>query len=197
MIAKISKVLFISLAFLIITSSSFKAAAEDSFGILDIMSRVDITNVDNEKIKMFHDVTDFFVTKLSDVPNIVIYDLSNDSTKARLDEIYLQMNKGNCSEFKDFNCKYIIYGYLMNLTISEGRRIGEKSDAVRADLSIRVIDTHSGKCVFVATGTGTSKARQYSVFKYRIQGSSFSEEELHSALEEAVDNIMIKFKKNV
>lgn len=146
---------------------------------------------------MFHDVTDFLVSKISAIPNVAVYDLSSDSVKARLDEIYLQLSQGNCSEFNDVNCDYLIYGYLMNLTVSEGRRIAESSEAVRADLSIRVVDVKSGKCVFVATGTGVSKVRNYGIFKYKISGSNFSEEELHSALSEATNKIIEKLKSNI
>ena len=85
----------------------------------------------------------------------------------------------------------------MNLTVSEGKRIGSKSEAVRADLSVRVVDVNTGKCVFVATATGVSKAREYGIFKYKIGQHNFSEEELHSALEAATDIIVDKIKKNI
>ena len=173
-------------------------AADESFGVVDIMSRVDITNLDNKRVEMFHIVTDFLVTKLQrEIPNIYVDDVTPEATKARLDEVYLQLNQGNCAEFKDSNCDYIIYGYLMNLTVSEGRRLAEKSEAVRADLSIRIVDVNTGKCVYAVVGTGISKAREYKVFKYTIQGSQFSEEELHSALKEATDDIVKKLKKNI
>ena len=193
----IAKIIAVIVA-VIFTFNVSSAKAADTLGIIDISSRVNITNLDDTQVESFHIVTEFLVTKLQrQIPNIYIEDLSGDTTRSRLDEIYLQLSQGNCAEFKDSNCNYIVYGYLMNLTVSEGKRIGSKSEAVRADLSVRIVDVNTGKCVFVATATGISKAKSYGIFKYKIGQHSFSEEELHSALEAATDIIVDKIKKNI
>ena len=182
---------------IIIFTSMTSAEAEENFGIVDIMSRVNMTNMNDEHINMVQGASDMIAKKLMRQTNVSVINVTGDATKARLDEIYLQLTQGICTEFKDYNCDYIIYGYLMNLTLSEGKRIAERSEAVHVNLSIRVVDVKSGKCVFVAAGDGVSKARNYGVYKFRIGQKEFSEEELHSALEEATDKIVELLRKNI
>ena len=185
----------ICLILFVVMSANVEAA--ENFGIVDLMSRVDITNMSDEHIEMGQGASDMIAKKLIREADISVINMTSDAMRARLDEVYFQLTQGICTEFKDYDCDYIIYGYLMNLTVSEGKRIAERSEAVHVDLSVRIIDTKTGKCVFVAAGSGKSKSRNYGVFKYRIGQKNFSEEELHSAMEEATDKIVELVKKNI
>ena len=172
--------------------------AREVFGVVDIVSRIDetMTNFDGEELQTFHAVSDVLIEELIDVVDVI--DLTAESNVARLGEIATQLSQGNCSEFADADCDYIIYGYLMNLNRSTGDRIVGKSEAVTADVSIRVVEKKTGKCVFVAKSRGVSKARAVrAVNLIRIGSFEFSEEQLIDALESAARDIAKQLKNNI
>lgn len=188
-------VFFLLIAFLI---SPIKVHAKVSFGVIDVISRVDISNLDDSKVQTFHVITDQLISKIfKDIPTIVIDDATNDSNQSRLDEIAFQLSQGNSIEFKDSTYDYIVYGYLRNLTLSEGHRLITNSESIRVDLSIRIVDVRTGKCVFATSATGTSKASHLSVLKYKFAGRNIDDKDLSNAFENATDKIVAKLKNSI
>ena len=172
--------------------------ARETFGVVDIVSRIDesMTNLDGEELNMFHSVTDVLIADLSPIVDVI--DLTGEATAARLDELILQLNQGNCSELADAHCDYIIYGFLMNFNRSKGDRIAGKSEAVTADVSIRVVDARTGVCVFIAKSRGIAVARGVRVGPMlRIGSFEFSEEQLIDALEEAAHGLAAQLRENI
>lgn len=172
--------------------------ARETFGVVDIVSRIDgrMTNLDGEELNTFHAVTDILIEDLSNIVDVI--DLTSESTLARMDEITTQLAQGNCMEFADAHCDYIVYGFLMNFNRSTGERIAGKSEAVTADVSIRVIDTRTGACVFIAKGRGLSIARGVRAGRLlRIGSFEFSEEQLIDALEQAAHSLAEQLRENI
>lgn len=186
------------IALLMIGMVSTKVEARETFGVVDIVSRIDesMTNLDGDELNTFHTVTDVLIADLSNIVDVI--DLTGEATAARLDELILQLNQGNCSELADAHCDYIIYGFLMNFNRSKGDRIVGKSEAVTADVSIRVVDTRKGVCVFIAKSRGIAVARGVRAGPLlRIGSFEFSEEQLTDALETAAHDLAAQLKENL
>ena len=190
-----------TMLFTIATVPHTRAQPLIKVGVLDFFNRVKITNVNDEQVKMFHIATDFLINELSDCMEII--DLTNDSIRSRIDEIYIQLDNDKIdSSIKDVvqndQCEYIIYGFIMNCNVRREDKIIMKNKSVRVDMSVRILETATGKCVFTAKGTGISKADAYRVVNLlRLGQFELSEEELHSAIEDAIHKISDKIKKSI
>ena len=126
-------------------------------------------------------------------------DMSERSTQARIDEMTLQLDLGKPDKvITNFAVRpdYLIYGYISNFTVTHREVMGTNNISVEVKLSIRVVDSLSGKIEFVATGKGVSATHDTSAAQgFRFGGEEISEEAWHDALEKALIEIAEKAKK--
>ncbi len=181
------------------------ASASETFGIVGCLSRVKDTNLNEERVehfKVFNEVMLFELQNVLGARGYDVIDISPEAFSARVDETYLRkLDLGDTAGvMTDFNVRpdYLVYGYLTNFTISRGEAAIMKNFQVRADLSVRIVDTKTGRAVFVATGTGKANSRINRLGKvFRVGAEEISDECLDEALEQATGEIAKKIAAKV
>ena len=178
--------------------------ANETFGIVGCVSRVKNTNLNEERAEHFKIFNDCMLFELQSVlagKGYDIVDISPEAFAARVDETYLaKLDLGETAAAADFDVRpdYLVYGYLTNFTITYGEMAVMKNYAVRADLSVRIVDAATGRAVFVATGTGKSNSRMHRLGKvFRVGAEEISDECLDESLEAAVKQIAQKIAAKV
>ncbi len=126
-------------------------------------------------------------------------DMTERADNARRDELILQITQGDTSTVvKQFQVKpdYLISGGIANFTVSHRETMGSNNIAVETDLSVRIVETSSGKVVFVATGKGKSSTHDVALGK-DAPADKISEEAWHDSLQKALTQINEKIKKAI
>ena len=197
------KIVFMAVLFALLTTLNVKAEAVETFGVMDIRSRVPVTNVNHEIVTTFpnarQEMLADFDTFLVIPGKVEMIDLGSEFEMAALDEqaIMQQMGSSNINP-KLKECNYIIYMYLTNCNEVITDKVIEKHNAIKVDLSARIIDTKTSKCVFVATGYGIAKARDYRALgMFRFKTFACPEEQFYIALQDAVRQIALKIKEKM
>ena len=151
-----------------------------------------------EKLNYIYAVNDLLIDAL-EIPGVERIDISPEALRARVDEAYFQsLDLGETRAAADFERRpdYLVYGYLTHFSVQHRESGIGKNYITRADLSIRILETSTGKCVFVATGKGEENSRQYRLGgNLRFGAEEVSDECLHAALVKAVDEIAEKYRK--
>ena len=197
------KLVFMAVLFALLTTYNTRAEAVEIFGVMDIRSRIPVSNVNNEVINTFPNARQEMLSELDllVIPGKVeMIDLGSEFQIAALDEQALmqQLGSSNGINTKLKECNYIMYMYLTNCNEVISDKVTVKSNAVKVDLSARIIDTKTGKCVFVATGSGVSKARDYRALgMVRFKTFACPEEQFYSAIQDAVHQIALKIKEKM
>ena len=181
------------------------AAANETFGIVGCMSRVKNTNLNEERaehFRIFNEVMLFELQNVLATKGYTVVDISPEAFSARVDETYLQkLDLGDpTTAVTDFSVRpdYLVYGYLTNFNISRSEAAIMKNFQVRADLSVRIVDTKTGRAVFAATGTGKANSRVNRLGKvFRVGAEEISDECLDEALEQATGEIAKKIALKV
>ncbi len=182
------------------------AQASYRFGVVGCYSRENVTNMPSERGEIYQNIYDMLMDELGDIKGILICDMSAEATAARMDEVYLQqmmqaMEQGNTAAVvENFTVRpdYLLYGYLTGLTITHRESAWQANYAVRADISIRVLDAVTGKVIFVATGTGDVSSHVYSGGKkYHAGADIVAGDCLHAALEKACGQVGKKIRENI
>ena len=174
------------------------AEANVTLGVVGCDNRVGFTNMDGEKLNYVYIVNDLLMDAL-EVPGVELMDISPEALRARVDETYFQnLDLGKTEAAADFerHPDYLVYGYLTHFSVQHRESGIGKNYITRADLSIRILETNTGKCIFVATGKGEANSRQYRLGgTLRFGAEEVSDECLHAALVKAVDEIGAKYRK--
>ena len=201
---EVSLILLYVLIFLLATEQS--ALANYRFGVVGCYSRENVTNMPKERGEIYKNLYDMLMDELGNMPGVVPCDLSLEAMRARMDEVYLQlmmqeMDKGNTAVvIDDFEVHpdYLIYGYLTGLTITHREASFRANYAVRADISIRVLEAETGKVVFVSTGTGDVSSHVYpGGKKVRVGSDIVAGDCLHAALEKACEQVGKKIRSSI
>ena len=188
-------------ALLIIFSAAVKVEAAETFGVLDIISRINVTNLKGEVVQTFpnarHEMLAELIELLVTPGKVEMIDLGNEFKIAAIDEqtIMNQLGANKATQANYASCNYLVFMYLTNCNIVKDDHIVTKGFAVTVDLSARIIDRRTGKCVFVATGSGVSKARDtraLGLFKFKT--FECPEEQFYEAIKIAVHNLATKIR---
>lgn len=185
-------------------------AANSTMGIAGCYQRGEITNLKGtqyrDRNQIYTILYDSLMDGLYNIPKVTVCDLSLQAMQARADEAYVQMvfgqlDKGLMKAALDgFEVKpeYVMYAYLTGFTLTH-RESGVSSNmAIRADISVRVLDAKSGKTVFVATGTGDADSHQSpGGDPVDIDGNQVPTDCLHKAMERACDKVFKKMRANI
>ena len=207
----LKRICFIALAiaFAEMAFSPMGAAAKAySFAIGGFGNKVNFTNVSGEStVQVSQSIADYLFDELQFCPSMELYDITPLGSQARANEVSLQLDLGNVPpEYKDVQAEYLIGGYLSNmgLTISNFRfmEVGGFSYKITVDITIKVYETATGRCVYTAVGKGEANSADFdiSVLGLRLMrfgDIEFSGECYDVALQKAVKQVAGKLKKNI
>ena len=181
---------------------SAQVEAAETFGIMDIISRIAVTNVNNEIVKTFFNARHEILAELEEllIGKVEVVDLGSEFKIAAMNEqeIMNQLGLNQGTQINYAECGYIVFLYLTNCNEVIEDKIVKKSNAIKVDLSARIIEKQSGKCVFVATGSGVAKAKDYralGIFKFKT--FECPEEQFYEAMKAAVHELALKIKERI
>ena len=137
-------------------------------------------------------------TELSLSPRIDVRTMDTDVVRARLDEVAImnQLGKGEIIPELEDQADYLIYGYLTNVSNIKAQSgaigIGGKDKTAHVELSMRVIDAHTGQVVFVTTADSRRKSelRYHAIVHRNMSGTDTA---VSQALDIAAQNLAYKF----
>lgn len=207
MMNRARRIALVMLAVLWVLPSAVYAASY-SFAIGGFGNKVAFTNVSDESVvQVSQSIADYLFDELQDCPAMELYDAVPMSSQARADEISVQIDLGNMpAEYKNVAAEYVIGGYLSNmgLTISNFKLagVGGFSYKVDVDISIKVYEVSTGRCVYTAVGNGEANSEDFALSPLGIRlmrfgDIEFSAECYDAALQMAVHQAAVKLKKNV
>ena len=194
------KIFFTAIIFLFAT----QAEASETFGVMDIMSRVAVTNLKGEIVQTFPNARHEMLAELEEIlvipGKVKMIDLGNEIQIEAMNEqiIMQQLGANEITQTNYAACNYIMFMYLTNCNEVIEDKIVKKSNAVKVDLSVRIIEKATGKCVFVATGSGVGKVKDYralGVFKFKT--FECPEEQFYEAIKVAVHELALKIKERM
>ena len=178
--------------------------AAETFGVMDIISRVNVTNLKGEVVQTFPNARHEMLAELEEllvIPGKVeMVDFGSEFQIEAMNEqiIMQQLGANQITQTNYAACNYIIFMYLTNCNEVIEDKIVKKSNAVKVDLSARIIEKASGKCVFVATGSGVAKANDYralGIFKFKT--FECPEEQFYAAIKAATHELALKIRERM
>ncbi len=178
--------------------------AAETFGVMDIISRVNVTNLKGEVVQTFPNARHEMLAELEEllvIPGKVeMVDFGSEFQIEAMNEqiIMQQLGANQITQTNYAACNYIMFMYLTNCNEVIEDKIVKKSNAVKVDLSARIIEKASGKCVFVATGSGVAKANDYralGIFKFKT--FECPEEQFYAAIKAATHELALKIRERM
>lgn len=161
-------------------------------------SKVTLTDFQMEPEEMLPGPRTTLEAELSLSPRIDVRTMDTDVIRARYDEVAImeQLGKGEIIPELENEADYLIYGYLTNVSNVKSQAgtigIGGKDKTAHVELSMRVIDAHTGRVVFVTTADSRRKsALNYHAIVHR--NVSGTETAVSRALDIAAQNLAYKF----
>lgn len=174
-----------------------------TIGIMGYSSRVKHTNIPERALEQAQMIfVEMLHSELDTLKDITLLDPSERFSRARRDEIILQMELGDrkaaLASF-DVHPDYLLYGYLDNYSITHREAMFSQNYTVRSDFTVRVMDAKSGMIVATASGTGISETHGDDVAKNSLQfgKDEISEQSWHESVEKAIVEIGEKIRKKV
>lgn len=183
-------------ALMIVLFSSITAeAAQPRVAIVGFTSRVHKTDLTLTDLKeplpeLLSVARDQLTAELAGEQKFALYDFGEQTTKARCDESAFVDALGEGEIVPELRGKadYYVFGYLTTLGLSGRDR------TVYAELSLRVMDAHTGAIVFVTKADSRRKAElSYNAIWQRHD--SGEEDAIRAALEDAAINLAAQFKQ--
>ena len=174
-----------------------EAADKPVVVIAGFSSRVANSNLKLTKDQLLPTVEERLTAMLSGNSKFDLYALDTDTSRARVDEVSMMNRLGEGEIVPELQNKvdYIIFGYLTNLSGVKAQSgaliLGEgKDQTVHAELSMRVMDAHTGALVFVTTSSAKRKGElKYSAAVLAKRKDSGMDEAVAGALAEAADDL--------
>jgi len=195
------KIFFTAIIFLLATQAE---AAVETFGVMDIISRVAVSNLKGEVVQTFPNARHEMLAELEGLlvmpGKVEMIDLGSEFAIEAMNEqiIMQQLGANPVTQTNYAACNYIMFMYLTNCNEVIDDKIIKGSNAVKVDLSTRIIDKRTGKCVFVATGSGVAKAKNYralGLFKFKT--FECPEEQFYEAIKIATHELALKIKERM
>ena len=200
-----SKVLLCVFFLLLLPVSVFAGKEPSIFLIVGVENRVHITNLKSGSIVYsFPVINEYLIKHLSDCNKIVLIDNSKEFETARLNETILQLSQGKIPiSLQREKPDFLVYGYLNDVGVKTsgqgimlptvGASAGGDSQTVSVRISVKIVNAHTGKEVFIATGHGQSGSIKvqvgYQMHAFKIGSKVAVEGALHKALYKAVRQI--------
>lgn len=178
--------------------------AAETFGVMDIISRVAVTNLKGEVVQTFPNARHEMLAEIEELlvtpGKVEMIDLGSEFEIEAMNEqiIMQQLGTNPATQTNYAACNYIVFMYLTNCNEVIEDKIIKGSNAVKVDLSARIIDKRTGKCVFVATGSGVAKAKNYralGLFKFKT--FECPEEQFYEAIKAATHELALKIKERM
>lgn len=205
----IKRIFLLTFCLLVIVYQSAMAKEIPTISIVGFDNRVSVTNIDGSIVNNFTIVNDYLAEELLNSGKFDVYDVSEDVFQGRIGELDFALTQNQGRNFLDkFETDYIIYGYLTNLSvklsvtgISPSEEVGYagKSRTACANLSVKIVDTATGKTVYTASGKGESTSvkasGKYGGHLLRVGKDNVTEECVHNALAKAVRELAEKIIK--
>lgn len=193
--------LLVLLGWLCLVASTPAYAAKPVVAIVGFQSRVSDTNVNIEQDEMLGIPVGVLYTELNDPAfPFEVKDFSDATTQHRMEEIRLfnDLGNGRIDPALQKKADFLIYGYLTNISSIKAQSgalgLKGKDKTVDLELSMRVVDAHTGRVVFIAT----ADSRRKSELKYNAiltRNDSGEDDAVQKALSIAATNLAAKFKK--
>lgn len=161
-------------------------------------SDITMTDIDTPIAPMLRTAKTVFDTELSGDPRFALYDAG--AARARADEAALvnALGKGQIDPVLAQHADYICYGYLTmlsNVKAQSGVLVFSGSDkTVYAELSLRVLDTHTHTIVYA----GKADSRRKAALSYHAilqRADSGAEDAIRQALSDAAVNLAAQLKE--
>lgn len=188
-------------------SPVYAESAKPSVAVVGFASRVQKTDItltdlqDAEEInRILEAAREELTAELSDSAAFDLYDFSAEAAKARCDEsAYIDaLGDGQIVPELSGKADYLVFGYLTTLgnvkAQSGALGLSGKDKTVYAELSLRVMDTHTGKIVFVTKADSRRKA-ELSYHAVWQRHDSGEEDAITAAVSDAAVNLADQFKK--
>ena len=182
---------------------SVSAAGTPRLMVAGVSSRVektDITMIDIDVpiAQILGGARDVFKTELAGSPAYTLVDFDGEVTRMRLDEaaVLQSLGAGTVTPELAASADYIVYGYLATLSNVKAQSgalvFSGKDRTVYAELSLRVIDAHTGTVVFVTK----ADSRRKSELKYHaiVERDDLGVED---AVRQAVEDAAVNLAANV
>ena len=197
----------------LLKGNAYASNIHNRFLIVGFANRVRITNFESGRVvHSFPIINDYLAERLCDCDKIDVLENREQNESARINEILLQLAAGEIpADLKHMGPDYLIYGYLNDVGIrTSGQSVVVPTAGVSAAgdtqiisirLSVKIVNVHTGKEVFVATGHGQSGATKaqagYQMYSFKIGSKAVLAGALHNALYKAVQQIAEKIVKAV
>lgn len=187
------------------SNSMAQAADRPAVVIAGFQSRVENSNLKISKEQFLPTVAEVMSTALTGNQKFDLYSQDTDTVRARLDEVSIMNNlgKGIVEPELQSRADYVIFGYLTNLSgvkAQSGVAIlgGGKDQTVHAELSMRVVDAHTGAVVFATTSSARRKGElQYNAAILLKRKDSGLEDAVAAALAAAAVDLAEQFKQAI
>ena len=189
------KIFLTAMIFLIAAQAE---AAVETFGVMDIISRVAVTNIKGEVVQTFPNARHEMLAEIEELlvtpGKVEMIDLGSEfAIEAMNEQIIMQQLGANPATQTNYAaCNYIMFMYLTNCNEVIEDNITKKSNAVKVDLSARIIEKAS------ATGSGVAKAkdtRALGLFKFKT--FECPEEQFYEAIKAATHQLALKIKERM
>lgn len=186
-------------------SSMTAEAAKPRVAIVGFMSRVHQTDITLSDLKeplpeLLTVAREQLTAELSGEEKFALYDFGEQTTKARRDEAAFvdALGAGEIVPELAGKADYYVFGYLTTLgkvkAQSGALGLSGRDKTVYAELSLRVMDAHTGAIVFVTKADSRRKAElSYNAVWQRHD--SGEEDAIRAALEDAAVNLAAQFKQ--
>ena len=180
-------------------------AAKPRVAIVGFTSRVQKTDITLTDLKepldeLLSVARDQLTAELAGEQKFALYDFGEQTTKARCDEAAFVDALGAGEIVPELRGKadYYVFGYLTTLgkvkAQSGALGLSGRDRTVYAELSLRVMDAHTGAIVFVTKADSRCKAElSYNAIWQRHD--SGEEDAIRAALEDAAINLAAQFKQ--
>lgn len=128
-------------------------------------SKVTLTTLQVNQQELLNNFVDILSTELANDERYNFYDTDATVTRARMDETSLihTLGDGQIVPSLQNQADYIVYGYLTNLSEIKAQigalGLNGKDKTIHIELSMRVVDAHTGAVVFVTTADSRRKSQ--------------------------------------
>lgn len=165
-------------------------------------SAITMTEIDTGFQEMGQVVSETLYAELAANPKFTMVDNTETASIARMDETALinQLGNGQINLELQKQADYIILGFITNVSNIKAQSgvlgVGGKDGTVHVEISMRVMDAHTGALVFATTANSRRKSElKYNVIVHRKD--SGLGDALNNALDIAAQNLAAQFLEAV
>lgn len=207
-VKKLAAVLLLLAAGLLAAAPAAEASSQlPRVAVIGFSSRVAKTDITMTDIaatpdEMLRVVRDRLETELAGNDRFDLFDYEAEVTRDRLDEaaVIAALGRGEIVPELQDKADYLVYGYLTELSNVKAQSgvlvFSGRDKTVHAELSLRVVDAHTGAVVFVTTADSRRKSElaYHAILQRHDYGA---EDAVAQALDDAATNLAAQFKASM